>query len=271
MSNLAGHEHGDRPMMTPDTDIHDDGAEEVEVEIVEPTIHAAEMVRVPPVWAVRLRPSYDPDALPRPLDPRLVVLDDPTSTRAANFRVLRDMLVGKGLPHVAAVSSASPGDGKTTCVVNLALALAEQPGTRVLVVDGNVLTPELGAMFRIQTMRRVVEPDSSLAPYRVVQIMHSLHVCAIPWRRGDVAPRVEQHRFDAMLRQLCHMTYDYILIDTPALRATAATAPILSVAGGTLLVARSGETTGRDLRRAAEQIPPNKRLGIALVDAEAVD
>ena len=97
-----------------DADMHDDGDAEVPVEIVEPAAHTAQMVRIAPTElpSLRLRPAYDPDALPRPFDPRLVLIAEPNGARAATFRVLRDMLVGKGLPQVAAVSSASPGGAR---------------------------------------------------------------------------------------------------------------------------------------------------------------
>jgi Mrp family chromosome partitioning ATPase len=240
--------------------------------LVDPTVSSTRIACAPPAGlpSRRRRPRYDPEALPRPLDGRLVLLDDPSSARASSFRILRDRLVSRGLPRVAAVSSAVVGEGKTTCVVNLALAFAERPSARVLLVDANVFAPELGGLFRVETHRRVIEPDESLGPYAVVEIMESLHVCAIPWRGADPVPRAPQHRLDAIFARLSQESYDHVLLDTPAMRGTPATAPILSAAGGTLLVARSGTTTGRSLRRAAEQLP-NERLGVALMDAAAAD
>ncbi|MDB5218668.1 MAG: ATPase involved in chromosome partitioning-like protein, partial [Myxococcaceae bacterium] len=82
-------------------------------------------------------------------DPRPVILCDPDSERASGFRVLRDGLLAKGLPRVLAVSSAWPGDGKTTCATNLALALAEQTRERLLLVDANFFAPSLASMFSI--------------------------------------------------------------------------------------------------------------------------
>src|SRR5262249_3294469 len=86
--------------------------------------------------ALAVRPWEPPRPVapppPEQLDRRLILVTEPHSPRAASFRLLRDSLVAKSMPRVVAVTSAAPKEGKTTCAANLALALAEQPGTRVL-------------------------------------------------------------------------------------------------------------------------------------------
>src|SRR5215471_6287782 len=51
------------------------------------------------------------------LDPRVVLLRDPTSEAARSFRLLRHRLHGMGDPRVIALTSARSGEGKTTCAV----------------------------------------------------------------------------------------------------------------------------------------------------------
>ena len=77
----------------------------------------------------------------------LVLKREPDSARAVSFRVLRDNLLAKRLPRVLAVSSAAKNDGKTTCALNLALSLSE--GARVLLLDGNLIDPQLAKIFCI--------------------------------------------------------------------------------------------------------------------------
>jgi Mrp family chromosome partitioning ATPase len=204
---------------------------------------------------------------PGPLDDRLVLLAEPDSPRAAGFRVLRDGLIGKNLPRVVAVSSAAPKDGKTTCAINLALALSEQSTTKVLLIDANFFEPELAQIFMLERLPPVTPPESWLAPYTIGEVTSSLHVAGI--LRGDVGKRrFEQHRFEALIDRLCRVSYDYLIIDTPALRGTPAVTTLIAGADATILAVRAGgTTTGRDIRRAADQIPANKALGIALIDA----
>src|SRR5262249_13243769 len=66
-----------------------------------------------------------PVRLPEEIDPRLVMLKDPYSVRADAYRALRHRLSASGDPRIIAVSSAAPGEGKTICSINLAVALRE--------------------------------------------------------------------------------------------------------------------------------------------------
>src|SRR5262249_45989884 len=59
--------------------------------------------------------------LPESLDARLVMLRDPTSSQARAYRALRHRLLSTPDIRVIAITSARPGDGKTTCAANLAL------------------------------------------------------------------------------------------------------------------------------------------------------
>src|SRR5262249_49402876 len=149
-----------------------------------------------------------PHAMSGRLDPRLVLLTEPDSPRAASFRVLRDRLLDASLPRVVAVSSAAPNDGKTTCAVNLALALAEGPATKVLLVDGNFFDPELGRMFTLDRLTPLVPPEAWLVPYTIAAVTQSLHVAGIVQPAGAGSPRFEQHRFEAMIDRFCRANYD---------------------------------------------------------------
>jgi Mrp family chromosome partitioning ATPase len=52
---------------------------------------------------------------------------------------------------VIAVTSAGPAEGKTTCAMNLALAIAEEAMTRVLLLEANPLRPSLAQVFALKS------------------------------------------------------------------------------------------------------------------------
>ena len=261
--------------------------------------------RVPPAGAPAMPPPIDPvlmqtvamvHAPPRPpqsappaafsqstkppgarapvriVDPRLVLLAEPDSERAASFRLLRDNLVAKGLPRVLAVSSAATDDGKTTCAINLALALAEQSPARILLLDGNFFVPSLGGIFFVDeyTPTPAGLDLPGVAPYKLAELTPSLHVAAIALRRGGVAPRFDKQGFDILLDRLCRIGYDHIIVDAPAIEGSPMVSQLLGGVDGVLLAVRSGRTTTRALRRAIDAIPGRKALGVALMDAEPV-
>lgn len=134
--------------------------------------------------------SLHPDAAP---DPRLILVANPDSQRAARFRILRHHLMDHGRPQIIVVSSPSRGEGKTTCAVNLACALAECGRARVLLVEATVRRPQLAGMFRFVPPWCFAEQLSAhrhqpLLPWGVVEMPDLwLHVAAIN-------PRVSQRQ-----------------------------------------------------------------------------
>ena len=92
--------------------------------------------------------AFDPDAPKRPL----IVHADPRSPRAESFRTLRTNLqflnVEDG-PRSFVISSAGPGEGKSTTAANLAIAIAET-GARVALLDGDLRLPRVDEYMGIE-------------------------------------------------------------------------------------------------------------------------
>jgi non-specific protein-tyrosine kinase len=82
-----------------------------------------------------------------------VVLAKPDSPATAAYRVLRNVLQANGLDRSKVslvVTSSRSGEGKTTTVANLAVAVANT-GRRVILVDANFRNPELGKLFGLSS------------------------------------------------------------------------------------------------------------------------
>ena len=92
--------------------------------------------------------AYDPQVTKRPL----TVHEDAQSPRAEAFRQLRTNLRFVDVDHprkVIVVTSSLPGEGKTTTVVNLAIALA-QAGIRVLVIEADLRRPRVADLLGME-------------------------------------------------------------------------------------------------------------------------
>ena len=74
-------------------------------------------------------------ALPKNPPPELTLLAAPQGARAEQLRLLRCRLEEQQDPRVLLFTSAKPGEGKTLCAANLALAYAEGGGAKVVLVD----------------------------------------------------------------------------------------------------------------------------------------
>jgi Mrp family chromosome partitioning ATPase len=216
------------------------------------------------VWVATHKPPEDPDE-------RLVMVREPDSARAASFRVLRHRLQERGDPRVIAVTSPGPREGKTTCAVNLALALGECGRAKVLLVEANLRSPALAALFGFLppecfSTQLARHKDKPLDAWSVVEVFSpSLHVLAVK-PDADARPLLDGPAFSLALEMLRQANYDYIVIDTPPVLGAADVNLVEDVADGVLFTAWSRETSGRRLRQAIEQLAPAKLLGLALLN-----
>jgi Mrp family chromosome partitioning ATPase len=206
--------------------------------------------------------------LPSSMDPRLIVLCEPNSVRARNFRLLQHQLVARSDPRVIAITSASPGEGKTTCAANLALVLADQTFARVLLMEANVRRPALGQTFGFEPtdsfMNRLVH-DRDTKPYLVARIRGSrLHVAAL---RSDTPRglRLDRMRLGLALSELRYC-YDYIVIDSASVFESADADVVGESADGVVVTARAEKSRRSALRRAITQLTPAPVLGTVLLD-----
>ncbi len=228
-------------------------------------IAAIEGAERPKVWVATHKAPPDPD-------PRLILIREPDSARAASFRVLRHRLADRGDPRIIAVTSPEPRDGKTTCAANLALALSEFGRAKVLLVEANFRNPQLAVLFGFLppecfSMQLQRHRERPLDPWSVVEAFSpSLHVLAV--KPGEVnRPLLDAPALAIAVEMLSRAGYDFIVFDTPPVLGSADVNLIEDYVDAFILTARSGRTQGRALRSAVEQLSPRKLLGVALLDA----
>jgi len=205
---------------------------------------------------------HDPDAQLRPL----TVQHDPRGTRAEAYRSLRTSLqfadAGSDA-RVVVVTSALPGEGKTTTTANLAVTLAET-GARVALVDADLRRPRLAEMMGLEGAAGLTDVLIGRAALRDV---------AQPWGRdgldvvaaGQVPPNASELLGSTRMRELLvelRATYDYVLFDAPPLLPVTDAAVLSHVADGALVVAALGRTPRARLEEALAHL---HRIGTRVV------
>lgn len=191
--------------------------------------------------------AYDPEAKKRPL----IVHSDPRSPRSESFRTLRTNLQFLDVDsdsRTFVVSSAGPGEGKSTTTANLAIALAET-GARVALVDGDLRLPRVAEYMAIEGgvgLTNVLIGQVEVADALQKWGKNNLYV--LP--SGPIPPNPSEllgsTAMDRVLKPL-EEYFDYILIDAPPLLLVTDAAVVGKKTGGVILVAASGQTKKPEL------------------------
>jgi capsular exopolysaccharide synthesis family protein len=197
--------------------------------------------------------SFDPDAPERPL----IVHVDPHSPRAEAFRQVRTNLQFIDVanhPRSIVLTSAMPGEGKSSVAANLAITLAAT-GSRTVLVDGDLRQPRLAEYMGLE----------GAAGLTTVLIGHAqLHDVLQPWGDqrgldvltcGPIPPNPsELLGSDAMvdlLREL-ESSYDHVIIDSPPLLPVTDAAVLSRRTGGAVMVVGVNRVNSDQLGKALE-------------------
>jgi Mrp family chromosome partitioning ATPase len=198
-----------------------------------------------------------------PFDERLVLLTEPDSPRANAHRLLRQRLLTSGDPRVILVTSAIQGEGKTTCAGNLALAIAEEGTSSVVLVEANPLRPALGTLFGVAEPPELLE-SASARSYSLVAPGPRLRL-AFAWCEPDPLAHVDRAllaRAAADLRRSC----DYVIFDAAATLESVSVNVFAEHVDGVVLAARAKLSDKHHLERAVEALAPARVLGAVLLD-----
>jgi len=201
---------------------------------------------------------------PEPLDARLVLLVEPRSARADAFRLARHRLERRQDPRLIAVTSASAGDGKTTLAVNLALAIAEEHGPSVLLLDAHRARPALADLLGLSKQHDVLGEGASRG-YPLGRVSGT-ELCA-GLSLGEPG-HITQTERDALRRALTELrlAFDYVIVDTAPVGEGLDVHWLGELVDGVLFAVRRGVTDRRSLSRAISGLMPVPLAGGVLLD-----
>lgn len=169
------------------------------------------------------------------------------------------------------ISSAEPGDGKTTVLLNLAVAHA-QSEKKTLLIDADLRRPGLTAMLEmrgLEGLSSVLRGRENVAQMATRHTrcsgIEQLDILPCGPRPGNPAELLAGVRFSELLAW-AETVYDQILIDSPPALAASDTAVIGRLIDGVVLVVQPEKNCRRQVIRAVESFAMLKipLLGIVL-------
>ena len=189
---------------------------------------------------------------------QLVALLSPKSHAAEAYRGLRSALLLSSIdrpPRVIVVTSAFPGEGKTTTAVNIAIAFAQR-GERVLLVDADLRRGSLDRVFKLDDKSFglstvLAHPAAYCDLASPLPDLPMLRVLPTGPRPPNPAEMLSSNRMEEQLRQWAK-EYDRVIIDTAPVLAVSDTQAMAAMADTVILVARAGMTRKRALIRARD-------------------
>lgn len=192
-----------------------------------------------------------------PLDKRttrvpIAFRGDPHSLRSEAYRQLRTNLQFVRVdasPRVIAVTSALPGEGKTTTAINLAAALAEA-GYRVFLVEADLRKPTIAKTLGLVAdvgFTTVLIGQTSIES-ATQTIGRNLAVLT----SGPVPPNPSELLVSTQARTIIAdvaTRADYVIVDTAPLLPVTDGAEVAAMVDATIVVHRSGKTTRDQVTR----------------------
>ncbi|MAI63392.1 MAG: exopolysaccharide biosynthesis protein [Alteromonas sp.] len=194
------------------------------------------------------------------------------------FREIKRKLISNGFgqlsktlknSNIIMVSSARPSEGKTFTAVNLALSIAAEQDKTVLLVDADVLKPNvlktLGVDERQGLMEFLTGEISSIS-----EVLYHTNIDKL-----KIIPSGKTHRLSTELlaSKKMHDTIDefanrypdrVVIIDTPPIIGIAESAVLANFAGQALVVVEENKSKINDIKEAVNRLNPEMAIGFVV-------
>lgn len=177
------------------------------------------------------------------------------------FRVLRasiSLLGDTNQRKITMITSSVPGEGKTFCAANLALAYAKQ-GTRTLLVDFDLRKPAVHKIFNEERAARpgiVNVLNGTAAANQAITVYPGLDTLSVIYS-GPKSPNPGELLEPGRLRDLVEMfssNFDHIVIDSAPLLPVPDTRILAPLVDNLALVIRAEHTPVKSIRRAFDML-----------------
>ncbi len=197
----------------------------------------------------------------------------PESREAEAFRTVRTALffgAPKDEARTILVTSPAPGEGKTTTVSNLGIAMA-QAGQRTLIVDTDFRRPMQHRIFGLDRQARglscVLAGQMDLDEAIEELPMANLGVLTCGPDVPNPAEMLNSNRFAEVLKTLAGR-YDRVLVDSPPVIAVTDAQIVAALCDVTVLVLRAQKSTRRVTMQACDSLAGvgGRLLGVVVND-----
>ncbi|MDH7972250.1 AAA family ATPase [Sphingomonas sp. AR_OL41] len=198
----------------------------------------------------------------------LLVPGAPIGPLAEEFRLIKRHLIGtaatieRAAPAKARtmlVCSAQPNDGKTYCAINLAISLAAERDTEVLLIDADFAKPDilsrLGVPEAPGLLDALADPAAEIERYVIPTDIPQLSLLPAGSKMtGDTELLASRRTGKLIEALLAAAPRRLLLFDSPPALAASPASVLANHAGQVMLVVRADRTSDSDLREAVAML-----------------
>ncbi|WP_176921509.1 polysaccharide biosynthesis tyrosine autokinase [Pseudonocardia oroxyli] len=187
----------------------------------------------------------------------LIVHDDPQAPAAEAIKQLRTNLQFVNVDHriqIVAITSALPGEGKSTTAVNLAIALAAT-GRRVALIEADLRRPTMAKLLGLPStvgLTTVLAARTSLGS-AIQTGIGGVDVLASGQLPPNPSELLASQQFENILADL-RQRYDHIILDCAPLLPVSDAAAASTHADGVLMICRFKSTSRQQVASACESV-----------------
>ena len=211
---------------------------------------------------------------PRPdgsaeINKRRIALLQPDSYVAEQFRALRgriDAIAAQRSIRTVSVTSAFPGEGKTTCAVNLSIVTSLSLNRRVLLIDCDLRRPKIHQSLALRPKTGLAEvltgdatiDDAILQPEGI-----DLDVLPVRGKPSNPSELLGSPEMKKLIEEVSNR-YDRIIIDTPAALGLPDAKVVSDICDGMVLVVRADSTGQAEIQAVLETLDRRRILGLLI-------
>jgi capsular exopolysaccharide synthesis family protein len=208
------------------------------------------------------------------LNKRRISLLQPDSYVAEQFRALRgriDAISADRPLRTIAVTSATPGEGKTTSAINLAIVTSLSVGRRVLLVDCDLRRPKVHSSLGLHPeagLAEVLTDQIGLEQAIVKPEGIGLEILAVRGRPANPSELLGSARMRELIEEVA-ARYDRVILDTPAALGLPDAKAVADLCDGIVVIVRADVTPQEDVQTVLEIVDRRRVLGLVLNGAAA--
>jgi len=201
---------------------------------------------------------------------KLVTIGNSNSIVSEQFRTIRTNITF-AMPDqdikTILVTSATPGEGKSTNVANLGVVFAQE-GKKILIVDADLRKPTMHYTFRLQNIKGL--SNLLTRQYEMSEVLNSTDIPNLfVLTSGPIPPNpaelLSSKTMDSVMMQLI-AEFDIIIFDAPPLLSVTDAQVLSNKCQGTLLIVNSGVVENASVLKAKVSLEASKAniLGVVL-------